>query len=460
MEALVKTLLVLFEDNTSQQFRPLSWSRPVYEIPCGIFNLRQRAAFACGNDIDLALLPISSFNKLQQMSGLENIAIGYDQSVENISSYDRTIFLSSRYAGTADDISKLLVSDECNYKDENGLVCAITNSSTALEMFQSWKLWDDAAAIDGSRVTPNKPSMSWNPIDSATDSSLPIHNYLWDNVKSIGDNIKSDLMVLLNDGHFSPRSYFGLIAEKNGNWDWNLKSKIGKINLAEYTTLNTVEADNIFVAESVNISVGVSMDASHGPIVLDNNVTIMPNSYIEGPIYIGAGSVIKAGSTIYGETAIGAACKIGGEVAESQFCEFSNKQHDGFMGHAVIGSWCNLGAGTNCSDLSNNYSVLKANFGLGAINTGSQFVGLMIGDHAKSAIGTQFNTATTVGFSSNIFASGFPRTCLNNFTWGDGRLKRSYNVDKAIEVAEIVMGRRNCLFSDAHKELFKVLNNG
>jgi len=451
----VNTLLILFEDHTSQQFRPLSWSRPAYEIPCGMFNLRERATFAASDSCDLALLPISNLEQLQQQSQLDGVHVGFESCLNQLGNYKNIIFMSARYAGSVSKIAEVINSESTIQSDDKGLVLAVVDAEQATDILNSWKMWDDTAIADESRVTATKPSVVWNPSSDSTPSTQPVWNYLWDMVHDIGSMITSDLESMSVS---IERKYFGLQSTDENSWPWNVKTELTLFDAAQYSAVSAVNPKNIFSANSTAISPGVVLDASAGPIIIDNDVTIMPNAFLEGPLYIGPGSTIKAGSTIYGETAIGAACKVGGEVAESQFCAFSNKQHDGFIGHAVIGSWCNLGAGTNCSDLSNNYSLLKANYGHGPVATGSRFVGLMIGDHAKSAIGTQFNTATTVGFSSNIFSTGFPRTCLSNYCWGDGRLRKSYNVEKAIAVAEIVMARRNCKMLDEHKKLFAALD--
>jgi len=197
------------------------------------------------------------------------------------------------------------------------------------------------------------------------------------------------------------------------------------------------------------------MDATAGPIVLDRSVRVSPHSYLEGPLYVGPGSEIKAGARIYGETSLGAVCKVAGEIAESTFGDFTNKQHDGFIGHALIGSWVNLGAGTTCSDLKNNYGPVSVDLGRGAQRTDRRFVGLLMGDHGKTAIGTLFNTGTSVGFGSNVFAAGFPPRYLANLTWGTAG--GGHEVEKAIATARVVLGRRGCALTEADEALFRFL---
>jgi len=134
---------------------------------------------------------------------------------------------------------------------------------------------------------------------------------------------------------------------------------------------------------------------------------------------------------------------------------YSNKQHAGFIGHSYLGSWVNLGADTNNSDLKNNYSTVKAYVNGEVIDSGSQFLGLTMGDHSKSAINTMFNTGTVIGFSCNIFGSGFPNKFVPSYTWGGAENSKVYDVEKCIGTAKIVMQRRNKIMSEDEENLFR-----
>lgn len=218
-----------------------------------------------------------------------------------------------------------------------------------------------------------------------------------------------------------------------------------------------IEPANISIGKNSTIKPGVVIDAEHGPVIIGENVTVMPNAVIEGPCYIGDHSIIKAGAKIYEGTSIGPVCKVGGEVEASILHGYSNKQHDGFLGHSYIGEWCNLGADTNTSDLKNNYSHVKMNVNGKEVDTGSLFVGLMMGDHSKSGINTMFNTGTTVGVSSNIFGAGFPPKIIPSFAWVDGQDVQGYRLDKAIEVAGTVMARRKITMTENYKKLLQYI---
>jgi UDP-N-acetylglucosamine diphosphorylase/glucosamine-1-phosphate N-acetyltransferase len=138
---------------------------------------------------------------------------------------------------------------------------------------------------------------------------------------------------------------------------------------------------------------------------------------------------------------------------------YSNKQHSGFLGHSYLGSWTNLGADTNCSDLNNNYSTIKVSLKDKLVDTSLQFLGLVMGDHSKSAINTMFNTGTIVGFSCNIFGSGFPDKFIPSFSWGGKEQMETYNVKKSIDTAGKVMRRRKINMTKADEYLFNTIFN-
>ncbi|MGP1363388.1 MAG: glucose-1-phosphate thymidylyltransferase, partial [Bacteroides sp.] len=168
----------------------------------------------------------------------------------------------------------------------------------------------------------------------------------------------------------------------------------------------------------------------------------------------------------YGATTIGPECKVGGELSNVSIQSYSNKAHDGFIGNAVIGSWCNLGADTNCSNLKNTYEQVKIWSEVEGhyISTGLQFCGLFMGDHSKTGINTMLNTGTSIGAFCNIFGSGFPRTWIPPFSWGGAAGFETQNIEQALRTARIVMARRGCELSKeaedaAYKLYFEVLQN-
>ena len=224
-------------------------------------------------------------------------------------------------------------------------------------------------------------------------------------------------------------------------------------------TNNLINSDNIFLEEGVSMEYS-TLNASNGPIYISKNCEIMEGSLIRGPFALCENSTLKLGSKIYGGTTIGPNCKIGGEVKNSVVIGNSNKGHDGFLGNSLIGEWCNLGADTNTSNLKNNYTDIKIwNYDSNKFSsTGEQFCGLIMGDHSKSGINTMFNTGTVVGVCSNVFGSGFPRNFIPSFSWGGNKGFSNYKIEKAFEVNDIVMKRRNCDFSDKDKAILTHIN--
>jgi UDP-N-acetylglucosamine diphosphorylase/glucosamine-1-phosphate N-acetyltransferase len=213
--------------------------------------------------------------------------------------------------------------------------------------------------------------------------------------------------------------------------------------------------ENLFISRDAKITASI-INVSTGPVYLASGSEVMEGSMIRGPFYLGEESTVKMGAKIYGATAIGPHCKIGGELNNVQFWGYSNKAHDGFLGNSVIGAWCNLGADCNNSNLKNNYTEVKMwHYGSRRFeSTGLQFCGLVMGDHSKAGINTMFNTGTVVGFSCNIFGSGFPRNFIPSFSWGGSSGIVSYELDAALDTAERVMMRREIHLSFSEREVF------
>lgn len=209
---------------------------------------------------------------------------------------------------------------------------------------------------------------------------------------------------------------------------------------------NQLLGTEIYVADGVQCECAV-LNAQHGPIYLGKDSEVMEGCTVRGPFALGEHSSLKMQAKIYGDTTIGPHCKVGGEVSNSVIIGYSNKGHDGFLGNAVVGEWCNLGADTNNSNLKNNYGKIKAwNYpAKDYINTNLQFCGLIMGDFAKSSINTMFNTGTVVGVAANVFEGGFPPKFIPDFSWG---LNETFQLEKAFEVAERMMERRGVLLSD------------
>jgi UDP-N-acetylglucosamine diphosphorylase/glucosamine-1-phosphate N-acetyltransferase len=213
--------------------------------------------------------------------------------------------------------------------------------------------------------------------------------------------------------------------------------------------------EDIFVEEGATLR-PCFLNADDGPIYIARGAEVMEGCMVRGPLYLGEGSVLKMGAKIYGPTTIGAHCKVGGEVTNSVIDDYSNKGHDGFLGNSVVGSWCNLGADTNTSNLKNNYSAVRVwNYASETMDeTGLQFHGLVMGDHSKAGINTMFNTGAVVGMCVNIYGAGFPKKFVPSFSWGSADGFIDFDLDRAHDVAKAMMARRGIAFTEADKALF------
>lgn len=219
-----------------------------------------------------------------------------------------------------------------------------------------------------------------------------------------------------------------------------------------------VYGDQVFLEEGVDIKAAI-LNAEEGPIYLAKNSIVQEGATIRGPFGLGENSRINMNAKIREGVTIGPNCKIGGEVSNSIVYGNSNKAHDGYLGNAVVGEWCNLGADTNNSNLKNNYDEVQAyDFETNDfIKTGLQFCGLFMGDHSKTAINTGLNTGTTIGVCSNVFGSGFPPTFIPSFSWGGGDKIVSHKYDKAIETARKVWARKNIKETKEDEKILKTI---
>lgn len=400
--------ICIFEDINYANFEPLVFSRPVYDLICGMTSLKEKVLRSYGDlkyslhcrpylaDVVMKENPAALINKIED---------------------DHCLFINGRIIAPQNlsEILPLLPTEDKVF----------VNGETVIAAYLSGKNLDY-------KIKHLNDLFSVNDFDGLPVKILDLKcaNYLWDIININGEQISKDFDYVI---HKSNRSNF-----------------LDKID----ASVHLVNKEKIFIGNNVILKPGVVLDASNGPVFIDDNAFIYPNAFIEGPVYIGESSRIKSGATIYENVTISKVCKIGGEVEQAIFMPYSNKQHSGFIGHAYIGSWVNLGADTNCSDLKNNYSKIRVKLSSGEVNSGSQFLGLMIGDHSKSAINTMFNTGSVIGFSCNIFGAGFPDKYVPSFTWGGAESYIHYDLQKAIDTAKVVLSRRKIIFDKEEEKLF------
>lgn len=401
--------ICLFEDIYHPNLLPLVYFRPTFNLRCGIFSLKEKVQHAYPK----AELTLHCRSYMADYMRLRNPGLAVNEISEK-----ECLFINGR-AIVDEKFSKLIPLEGVKnivYVNDDKVVAARVNGQ---------KLKTLKSHLNGIFSISDFDGMQIQQVD------VTMINYPWELIKHNGEQIRADFSVLTKH------------------------QKKKKTSLQKFLGVHLLNGRNIFIGEGSVIKPGVVIDAENGPVYIGKNVQIMSFSSIIGPAYIGDGSIVKVGAKIYADCSIGPVCKVGGELEATIMHSYSNKQHDGFLGHSYLGAWVNCGAGTVTSDLKNNYGSVKVYVNGEPIDSGMQFVGVTIGDHSKTAINSTFNTGTVVGVSSNIFGTGFPPKYVPSFSWGAaGETFTTYNIDKAINVASKVMIRRKIDLSEAEEKLF------
>lgn len=400
--------ICIFEDIYYSRLLPLVYTRPVYELKCGITTLSEKIL----RHFPKAKVSLHCRNYLA-----EHLGEIYPSFEINKISSDECIFVNGRVLAEKDFLQNL----DFSYPND---VVYVNGDSVV------------AAKVSGTRLNDLKNTL--HDLFSISDfngllkkqSDVKLINYHWDIINNTPKQIEHDFEFLVKN-------------KSNRN--------LGKV----YDGVYLLSKEKIFIDEGTTIKPGVVLDAEGGPIYVGKGVKILPNAVIEGPAYIGDRSLIKIGAKIYEGTSIGEVCKVGGEVEHSIIHSYSNKQHEGFLGHSYLGMWVNIGADTNNSDLKNNYGSIKVYINGELVDSGSQFVGLVMGDHSKTGINTTFNTGTVVGVSCNIFGSGIPPKYVPSFCWGGADAITTYDLERSLEVVKRVKARRNLTMSPAEEKLLR-----
>jgi UDP-N-acetylglucosamine diphosphorylase / glucose-1-phosphate thymidylyltransferase / UDP-N-acetylgalactosamine diphosphorylase / glucosamine-1-phosphate N-acetyltransferase / galactosamine-1-phosphate N-acetyltransferase len=211
----------------------------------------------------------------------------------------------------------------------------------------------------------------------------------------------------------------------------------------------------VWLGDGVTVGPAVCLDTREGPVIVDDGATLMPGVFIEGPCYVGKGSLVRAHAALLEGCSIGKRCKVGGELSAVLMQGYANKQHEGYLGHAVVGAWVNLGASTSNSDLKNTYGTIITTVDGEPINTGRTFLGCCLGDHVKTGINSMLNTGTVVGVAGNLFGTGFHPQSIPDFIWGQPGNYKEYLLDRVVATARTVMGRRHVEMSPAYEALLR-----
>jgi UDP-N-acetylglucosamine diphosphorylase/glucosamine-1-phosphate N-acetyltransferase len=386
--------LVLFDDAVARAWMPFTLTRPAGELLFGALRTRERAETI----VDAACIGHVTHADL----------LGFDEpgappviNLANLPTARARLFLSSR-----------AVLDWDNDLDFDGETTLYIGDDVV-----GWVCVEGAPAPSEALLLDPKPN-------GGARLVLPgkVMTYPWDLIAQNGEQILDDVAYLIDDV-FSHE-----IDEE------------GVFQVGDHPVVRKGD---------VIIEPGVVFDASEGPIWLEDGVTVRAFSRIAGPMYVGRNTTLLGGP--FAASSIGPHCKIHGEVEECIVLGYSNKAHDGFLGHAYLGMWVNLGAMTTNSDLKNNYSNVRIWTPRGEVDSEQMKLGSLIGDHVKTAIGTLLNTGTVIGAGSNVFG-GMPPKYLPPFSWGaDG----AYAFDKFMQTASVAMQRRGVPLNASQRDMLE-----
>ena len=395
--------IIIYEDEKWSNLTPLSYLKSVFELRCGFSALFEKIN---------SILP--DYQKgLWVRDYIKNlIEKKFSLPVNNSSFFeDDLLLVNGRWLATEGEIKE---DEEKVVISEQDIVYAIVKKENVDKFF------DGNFEEFLKRIKEN--------IKNVEEKRLVI-NYPWDLMHHNPEAIKKDFEKL------NRRGIKGDFSDK--------ASIVGNEN-------------DVYIEEGAKIHPFVVLDTSKGPVYIEKEVEIFPFARIEGPCYIGEDTQIMPGANIREGNSFGPVCRVGGEVEESIFHSYSNKYHDGFIGHSYIGEFVNLGGLTTNSDLKNDYSNVTVYLNGKPVDTGLLKVGSFIGDHTKTSIGTLFNTGTVAGIMCNITAGGILPKYFPSFSWFiNGKYMKGLGIEKAIETAKIVMGRRDRELSPEEEEVMR-----
>lgn len=392
--------LCIYEDIEANAFGPLALLRPVFALRCGLFTLVEKLALA---------FPEARLHLLVRPHLEAWTREMYPDAEVTEPSEDDTIFVNGRLCMTDDEVLHFMAASpqEVSYIAQETLFAAKVKGSRVKHVVRHLREGDAERAFE--------------------DVRLPAE------VQAFLARSGADLI------RWSPRQIVQ---------DTRYLFEGGVVRGTVDAGVHLLKPEAIHIARNARIMPGVVLNAEAGPIVIREGATVEPLVTIEGPAAIGEHTIIRAGAKIRGGTSIGPVCRVGGEVAETVFQGYANKQHDGFLGHSFVGEWVNLGANTNNSDLKNTYTSVRTYRSARDYlekkgeDSGQTLLGLQIGDFTKTGISTSFTTGASVGIGCNLYGSETMPAYVPSFVWGTPGGFQEHRIDPMVATAQRAMERR------------------
>jgi len=398
--------VALFEDQSAANFTPIAWLRPVFELLCGHFSVRERA---------VRFLPVTDWGVFCREWLTEAYAEEHPEAHANEVDWldaGATLFINGRWLCDPRD---LMQCDPDAAGIVDGEVAWLTVEPEEAPLFAAQPFDDAVAQLARTRRRVRSPGC--------------LVRYPWDLV------------------HHNPAQLAA---------DFAARPKPASQSIGDNRIAIVGDAVNVHVDATAVMDPFVVLDARKGPIFIDAGATIQAFTRLEGPCYIGRQSQLFRTNLREG-TSIGPVCRVGGEVEGAILHGYVNKYHDGFLGHAYVCPWCNLGALTTNSDLKNDYSTVKVPLAGQSIESGQMKVGCFLGDHTKTAIGSCFNTGTSVGVMCQVLPAGelLPKHIPSFSRVWHGEIAEGFPLEHGLATARAAMNRRGIELSNAQERLLR-----
>ncbi|HWG41370.1 MAG TPA: putative sugar nucleotidyl transferase [Gemmataceae bacterium] len=402
----------LFEDRGVVDLEPLSLTRPVFELLCGLTSLaaKQSRFFPLGPRGVLLRPHLADLYRLTStalpVNDLAWLRAG------------PTILVNGRW---------LPPSIPLPINELSGPCVALVDGEVAYAIVEPEHL------IDCSTDTLDDCLATWKATLPQRRAGGRLFRYLWELVQHNGEQILADWQTVGPPFEAEPR-------------------RVDRDGLAIVGP-----RDHLILHPTARIEPMVLADTTRGPVVIDRDAVVTAFTRLEGPCSIGPRTQVH-GAKLRAGTTLGPDCRIGGEIECSIVQGHSNKVHDGFLGHAYIGEWVNLGAGTQNSDLRNDYGEITMTVNGRRVRTGLTKIGCFLGDHTKTGLSTLLNTGTNAGAFCNLLPGGLLPKYLPSFaSWWNETLTDRAELSSLLRTAAEVMRRRGVVFTETHAALYRTL---
>ncbi|MFN8535208.1 MAG: putative sugar nucleotidyl transferase [Dehalococcoidia bacterium] len=405
------TRLRVFDDGW--QIYPFTLTRPAIDLRLGALRLWEKIAVVAPPRVGLlmsdAIAPVV-VERADTPPVNEGFADGPTWFLNG-----RTLYAARFWRNLAENLVELPSHDEYAVRDGDRVVVALLGEDRSRRLSEAIRAGRRAVeAIDG--IPTGDQSVEW--ID-----------WPWD-------------LIRLN------------AAEIVADWD---RLGGGRRTGAVSAAATILRPESVRIEAGARVEAGAVIDAREGPVWIGEGAIVHPLAYVQGPVAIGPTAEVMAGARLREGTSLGPGCRVGGEVEESIFQGWSNKYHDGFVGHSVVGAWCNLGALTTTSDLKNTYGPVRVDLPDGSHDTNERKVGSFIGDQVRLGIGSLLTSGAIIGPASNLFGGGLLPKAVGPLNWGGPASLEPYDVERFLATAEIAMSRRGATLGPAERALYRRL---